>query len=42
MADIVKLNTYLVAELDQSSVAKLRAIRDRHLAAENRPASTLA
>jgi enamine deaminase RidA (YjgF/YER057c/UK114 family) len=41
MADIVKLNYYLVAELDQSSVPKLRAIRDRHLNAENRPASTL-
>jgi enamine deaminase RidA (YjgF/YER057c/UK114 family) len=41
MADIVKLNTYLVAELDPSSVPKLRAIRDRHLNPENRPASTL-
>jgi enamine deaminase RidA (YjgF/YER057c/UK114 family) len=41
MADIVKLNTYLVAELDPSSVAKLRVIRERHLNADNRPASTL-
>jgi enamine deaminase RidA (YjgF/YER057c/UK114 family) len=42
MADIVKLNTYLVAELDpSSSVAKLREIRERHLHADNRPASTL-
>ena len=41
MADIVKLNTYLVAEVDQAGVPKLRAIRDRYLNVENPPASTL-
>jgi hypothetical protein len=29
MADIVKLNTYLVAEVSQSDLPKMRAIRDR-------------
>jgi enamine deaminase RidA (YjgF/YER057c/UK114 family) len=41
MADIVKLNTYLVAEVDQAEVPKLRAIRARHLNADKPPASTL-
>ena len=41
MADIVKLNTYLVAEVDQASVPKLRAIRDRYVNAGKPPASTL-
>ena len=41
LADIVKLNTYLVAEVDQAGVPKLRAIRDRYLNAEKPPASTL-
>ncbi len=41
MADIVKLNTYLFAEVGESGVAKLRAIRERHLPPDNRPASTL-
>ncbi len=41
MADIVKLNTYLVAEVEQAGVPKLRAIRDRYLNVENPPASTL-
>jgi enamine deaminase RidA (YjgF/YER057c/UK114 family) len=41
MADIVKLNIYLVAEVDQASVPKLRAIRDRYVNAEKPPASTL-
>ena len=40
MADIVKLTSFLVADLDPSCVMKLRAIRDRHLSAD-RPASTL-
>ncbi len=40
MADIVKLTSFLVAELDPSCVQKLRAIRDRHLSAD-RPTSTL-
>jgi enamine deaminase RidA (YjgF/YER057c/UK114 family) len=41
MADIVKLNTYLVAEVDQADVPKMRAIRDRYVNPEKRPASTL-
>jgi enamine deaminase RidA (YjgF/YER057c/UK114 family) len=40
MADIVKLNYYLVAEVDQASVPKLRAIRDRYINVANPPAST--
>ena len=31
MADIVKLNVYLVAEVDQADVPKLRAIRERYV-----------
>ncbi len=41
MADIVKMNTYLVAETSQEDVAKLRAVRDRHVNASKPPASTL-
>src|SRR5438552_4658278 len=41
MADIVKLNTYLVAEVDQAEVPKLRAIRDRYVNVAKPPASTL-
>ena len=40
MADIVKLNYYVVAELDQVAVPKLRPIRDRYINVENTPAST--
>jgi enamine deaminase RidA (YjgF/YER057c/UK114 family) len=40
MADIVKLNYYVVAELDQAIVPKLRPIRDRYINVENPPAST--
>jgi enamine deaminase RidA (YjgF/YER057c/UK114 family) len=40
MADIVKLNYYVVAELDQAVVPKLRPIRDRYINVENPPAST--
>jgi enamine deaminase RidA (YjgF/YER057c/UK114 family) len=40
MADIVKLNYYVVAELDQSTVPTLRPIRDRYINVENPPAST--
>ena len=31
MADIVKMNIYLVAEVDQAEVPKMRAIRDRYV-----------
>ena len=41
MADIVKLNIYLVAEVDQAEVPKLRAIRNRYVNTEQPPASTL-
>jgi enamine deaminase RidA (YjgF/YER057c/UK114 family) len=40
MADIVKLNYYLVADVDQTIVPKLRPIRDRYINVENPPAST--
>jgi enamine deaminase RidA (YjgF/YER057c/UK114 family) len=42
MTDIVKLNVYLVAEVDQAEVPTLRAIRDRYVNVEKPPASTLA
>jgi enamine deaminase RidA (YjgF/YER057c/UK114 family) len=41
MGDIVKMNTYLVAEVSQDDLPKMRAIRDRHLNMEKPPASTL-
>ena len=41
MADIVKLNIFLVAEFDQADLPKLRAVRDRYVNAEQPPASTL-
>ena len=41
MADIVKLNIYLVATVDQAEVPKLRAIRNRFVDVEKPPASTL-
>ncbi|HEY0910324.1 MAG TPA: RidA family protein [Bradyrhizobium sp.] len=40
MADIVKLNYYLVSEVDPAMVPKLRPIRDRYINVENPPAST--
>ena len=40
MADIVKLNYYIVPEVDQATVPKLRAIRDRYINVEKPPAST--
>jgi enamine deaminase RidA (YjgF/YER057c/UK114 family) len=41
MADIVKMNTYLVAEVGQDDLPKMRAIRDRYVNKEKPPASTL-
>jgi len=35
------MNIYLVAEVGQDEVPKLRAIRDRHVNKEKPPASTL-
>jgi enamine deaminase RidA (YjgF/YER057c/UK114 family) len=40
MADLVKLNYYVVAELDQAEIPKLRPIRDRYINVEKPPAST--
>jgi enamine deaminase RidA (YjgF/YER057c/UK114 family) len=41
MADIVKMNIYLVAEVAQDDVPKMRAIRDRYVNRQKPPASTL-
>ena len=41
MADIVKMNVYLVAEVDPAEVPKFRAIRDRYVNTRTPPASTL-
>ena len=41
MADIVKMNVYIVAEVDQADVPKLRSVRDRHVNTAKPPASTL-
>ena len=41
MADIVKMNVYLVAEVDPAEVPKFRAIRDRYVSTQTPPASTL-
>ena len=41
MADIVKMNIYIVADVDQAEVPKLRAIRDRYVNTGTPPASTL-
>ncbi|HET7884968.1 MAG TPA: RidA family protein [Bradyrhizobium sp.] len=41
MADVVKMNIYLVAEVSQDDVPKLRAIRDRYVNVASPPASTL-
>ena len=40
MADIVKLNYFLAAEVDQADVPKMRPIRDRYLDVAQPPAST--
>jgi enamine deaminase RidA (YjgF/YER057c/UK114 family) len=40
MADVVKLNYYLVADVDQTVVPKMRPIRDRYINVEEPPAST--
>ena len=41
MADIIKMNVYLVAEVDTSEVPKFRSVRDRYVNVEKPPASTL-
>jgi enamine deaminase RidA (YjgF/YER057c/UK114 family) len=42
MADIIKMNVYLVAEVGQDELPKFRAARDRYVNVERPPASTLA
>jgi enamine deaminase RidA (YjgF/YER057c/UK114 family) len=42
MADIVKMNVYLVAEVGQAEIPKFRAVRDRYVNTAKPPASTLA
>lgn len=39
--DVVKMNTYLVAEVGQDDLPKMRAVRDRYMNKEKPPASTL-
>src|ERR1700722_194633 len=41
MADIIKMNVYLTAEVDANEVPKFRAVRDRYVNAAAPPASTL-
>ena len=41
MADIVKMNTYIVAEVDPAEVPKMRAVRGRYFDSGKPPASTL-
>ena len=41
MADIVKMNVYITADVDQAEVPKLRAVRDRYVNTAKPPASTL-
>jgi enamine deaminase RidA (YjgF/YER057c/UK114 family) len=41
MADVIKMNVYLVDEVPQEAVAKLRAVRDRYVNVAKPPASTL-
>jgi enamine deaminase RidA (YjgF/YER057c/UK114 family) len=41
MADIVKLTTYILAEVDPVNITRLRAVRDRYVNTRQPPASTL-
>ena len=41
MADVVKMNTYLVAEVGQDDLPKMRAVRERYMSKDKPPASTL-
>ena len=41
MADIIKMNVYLVAEVGADEVPKFRSVRDRYVNVERPPASTL-
>ena len=41
VADIVKMNTYIVASVDPADVPKMRAVRGRYFGSGTPPASTL-
>jgi enamine deaminase RidA (YjgF/YER057c/UK114 family) len=41
MADIVKMNTYIVASVDPADVPKMREVRSRYFGGGTPPASTL-
>jgi enamine deaminase RidA (YjgF/YER057c/UK114 family) len=41
MADVVKMNTYIVASVDPAEVPKMRAVRGRYFGSGTPPASTL-
>lgn len=41
MNDVVKMNTYLVAEVGQDDLPKMRAVRERYMSKDKPPASTL-
>jgi enamine deaminase RidA (YjgF/YER057c/UK114 family) len=41
MADLIKINNYIVASVDQAELAKFRVARDRYVNTEKPPASTL-
>jgi len=41
MADLIKINNYVVASVDQTELPKFRVARDRYVNLQNPPASTL-
>jgi enamine deaminase RidA (YjgF/YER057c/UK114 family) len=41
LADVVKMNTYILAEVDPGEIQKFRDVRDRYINAAHPPASTL-
>ena len=41
MADLIKINNYVVASVDPAELAKFRAARDRYVNVKSPPASTL-
>jgi enamine deaminase RidA (YjgF/YER057c/UK114 family) len=41
MANLIKINNYIVASVDSAELAKFRVVRDRYINTEAPPASTL-
>jgi len=41
LADVVKMNVYILAEVDPGEIQKFRAVRDRYVNTAHPPASTL-